>query len=130
MKTIATILFLLTVLCNASAKTYTQQCWENYINLSGHYNEDKLSNETHTRNLPILPIAAFLDGTDLYFEFSSAISDLNIILIKENVEIENRTISVEEKQYTTFSLSKYGKGNYQIALTTPQGTYLCGEFDL
>lgn len=131
MRTITIILFLLTTLCTVNANTDTpSQCWQSRITLRGHFNEGELSNETQTRNLPVLPIEVFLDGTNLCFEFSSAISDLNIILIKKDVEIENRTTSVEAEQCETFNLSEYGSGYYQIVLTTPQGTYLSGEFNL
>ncbi|WP_455592483.1 DUF3244 domain-containing protein [Bacteroides sp.] len=129
MRTITTILFLLIMFCNASANTEdTQQCQGSYISLNGHYDESKLNNKTQTRSLPILPITAFLDGTDLCIEFSSAISNLNIILVKEDVEIENRTISVAADQCETFDLSEYGAGSYQIVLTTPQGINLNGNF--
>lgn len=131
MRTITTILFLLIMFCTARANTNTtQQCEGSHVTLNGHYNDSRPNYETQTRGLSALPITAFLDGTDLCIELSSAISDLNIILIKENVEIANRTISVEAEQCETFDLSEYGAGSYQIVLTTPQGTYLSGEFSL
>ena len=129
MRTITTILFLLIVFCTTRANTnITQQCLGSYVTLKGHYNENRLSNETQTRSLPILPIQAFLDGTDLCVEFSSAISDLNITLIKDDVEVENRIVSVEAEQCETIDLYEYGAGSYQIVLTTAQGTYLSYDF--
>lgn len=128
MKTITTILFLLITLCTANASTdITQQCHESKIILKGHYN-DRTDNRAQTRSLPTPPIMVFLDDSDLCLEFSVAISDLNIILIKEDIEIENITTSVESDQCETIDLSIYNGGNYKIVVTTPKGTYLSGNF--
>lgn len=129
MKTaITTILFLL-VICTASANTdVIQQCQRNNISLYGYYDDSKL-NDTQTRNLPILPIQVFLDDTDLCFEFSSAIFDLNIILTINDMEVENKTISVEKGQREIIDLSDCDTGIYKIMLITPKGIYLSGHFE-
>lgn len=130
MRTLTTILFLLTLFCNAHAKTTTtQQCWGNHITLNGHYNENA-DNHAQKRSVPILPILASIDGADLYFEFSTSISDLSITVIKDGAEVISKTITVEAEQCETFDLSEYGAGSYQVVLTTPQGTNLSGEFNL
>ena len=130
MKTFTTVLFLLVALSTVNATTNSEQeSLKSRIVLKGHYEKGDY-NHARTRSLSMLLIQAFLDGTNLCIEFSSSISELNITLIKEGVEVKNKTIMIEVGQSEIIDLSAYELGSYYIILTTPQGIYLYGEFYL
>lgn len=130
MKTFTTILFLSIVFSTMNATTpNSSKEIEHSIALTSNDVENEINN-ANTRNLPSIPIQVFLEDRNLCIESYSVCSYLNIILLKDGIEVENRALSIEKGQYEVIDLSEYESGIYQIVLSTAPDTMLYGVFTL
>lgn len=125
-----TVLFLLIAFSIAKGNNgYIQESMSYHIALMGHNNEHKIENPENTRSLPISPIQAYLYNAELCLEFSSPITELTVTLLRDdNVIVCHKFISIEAGQQEIIDLSRYESGDYQLTLTTPNGSHLIGHF--
>lgn len=86
--------------------------------------------ETHKDRSLVLPLEAYLDGSQLTLTFFDAIEDVTISILGNSGTVETRTVSFTDFQTETFDVSRYAVGSYSLLITTPRGTYLLGNFKI
>ncbi|WP_237040706.1 DUF3244 domain-containing protein [Phocaeicola faecalis] len=86
--------------------------------------------ETHKDRSLVLPLEAYLDGSQLTLTFFDAIEDVTISILGNSDTVETRTVSFTDFQTETFDVSRYAVGSYSLLITTPRGTYLLGNFKI
>lgn len=86
--------------------------------------------ETHKDRSLVLPLEAYLDGSQLTLTFFDAIEDVTISILGNSGTVETRTVSFTDFQTEIFDISRYAAGNYSLLITTPRGTFLSGNFKI
>ena len=86
--------------------------------------------EDHKDRSLVLPLEAYLDGSQLTLTFFDAIEDVTISILGNSGTVETRTVSFTDFQTEIFDISRYAAGNYSLLITTPRGTYLSGNFKI
>lgn len=86
--------------------------------------------EDHKDRSLVLPLEAYLDGSQLTLTFFDTIKDVTISIVGNSGTVETRTVSFTNFQTETFDVSRYAVGSYSLLITTPRGTYLSGNFKI
>ncbi|WP_455660275.1 DUF3244 domain-containing protein [Phocaeicola faecalis] len=86
--------------------------------------------EDHKDRSLVLPLEAYLDGSQLTLTFFDTIKDVTISIVGNSGTVEARTVSFTNFQTETFDVSRYAVGSYSLLITTPRGTYLSGNFKI
>ena len=86
--------------------------------------------EDHKDRSLVLPLEAYLDGSQLTLTFFDTIKDVTISIVGNSGTVEARTVSFTNFQTEICEVSRSVVGSYSLLITTPRGTYLSGNFKI
>ena len=92
------------------------------IDFKGRWDDDK-------RSVPSeLPISAFVDGSVLMIQSSTANVDIMIVVSQNGIPIYERTILASQTSQIVIDMSGWDEGTYVLVLRNKWGGVLSGEF--
>lgn len=116
-----TIIFILFITLSIPTFGTTTEERPTTIELYGKY-------ETHKNKSTVFPLEAFVTDNQIIVTFFNATTEVTISIIGFSSTIESRTLSFNDFQSEIFDISEYASGTYNLLITTPQGTFLYGNF--
>ena len=78
----------------------------------------------------LFPVEAWKTEKELEVIFHYTISNITLTIYGPIGVVTSRTISSNSNQTEIFDISNYANGTYNIVISTTQGTYLMGTFDV
>lgn len=78
----------------------------------------------------LLPVEAWTNRNELNVIFHYAVSNVTITIYGPTGVLANHIVSLYSYQSEVFDISNYPAGTYTLVITTPQGTYLTGVFEV
>ena len=78
----------------------------------------------------IFPVEAWKTGNKLEVIFHYPISNVTLTIYGPIGVVTSRTISSNSNQTEIFDISNYANGTYNIVISTIQGTYMTGTFEV
>lgn len=93
------------------------------IVIEGEYEDER------DRSL-ILPLEAWTTSNELGIIFYKSIPNVTISIMGNSGILESHSGSFEDSQRIIIDISNYVNGSYSLIITTTQGTYLTGVFEI
>lgn len=77
-----------------------------------------------------LPLEAWTTSNELGIIFYRSIPNVTISIMGDSGILESHSGSYEDSQRIILNISYYANGSYSLIITTPEGTYLTGVFEI
>ncbi|WP_163216003.1 DUF3244 domain-containing protein [Bacteroides sp. 224] len=129
MRTLFYLLLCITLVGGASLKAGIENNGRpKTISMTGIYSKGNVDRDEIPTDHPFF---AELEDPAIYIQSAETVTDLTVSIVQDGALVEEQTFSsITEYDLAVTDLSTLDNGDYTLVITTPQGTYLEGDFTL